>query len=110
MMPMMARNILESLRLLANVSRVFADRCVEGIEADVRRCQEYAESSPAIVTPLTRYIGYEEAAAVAKQALAERRTIRQVVLERGYVDDGKLTLAELDAALDPLAMTHPGGS
>jgi len=110
MMPMMARNILESLRLLTNVSRVFADRCVEGIEADVTRCQEYAESSPSIVTPLTRYIGYEEAAVVAKQALAERKTIRQVVLERGYVDRGTLTLAQLDAALDTLTMTRPGGS
>jgi fumarate hydratase class II len=106
MMPMMARNILESLRLLAGVSRVFADRCVEGIEADVERCQEYAESSPAIVTPLTRYVGYEEAAAVAKQALAERKTIRQVVLERGHVDRGELTLEQLDAALDTLAMTQ----
>jgi fumarate hydratase class II len=110
MMPMMARNLLESLRLLSNVAQVFAERCVEGIEANVHRLQEYAESSPSIVTPLTRYIGYEEAAAVAKQALAERKTIRQVVLERGYVDGGKLTLAELDAALDPLAMTHPGDS
>ena len=107
MMPMMARNLLESLRLLANVSRVFADRCVDGIEADVARCQEYAESSPSIVTPLTRYIGYEEAAKVAKQALAERRTIRQVVLDRGYVDRGDLTVEQLDAALNPLAMTHP---
>jgi fumarate hydratase, class II len=106
MMPMMARNLLESLRLLANVSRVFADRCVDGIEADVRRCQEYAESSPSIVTPLTRYIGYEEAAAVAKQALAERKTIRQVVLERGYVKRGRLTVEQLDAALDTLVMTH----
>jgi len=110
MMPMMARNLLESLRLLSNVAQVFADRCVDGIEANIRRLQEYAESSPSIVTPLTRYLGYEEAAAVAKQSLAERKTIRQVVLDRGYVDDGKLTLAELDAALDPLAMTHPGDS
>jgi fumarate hydratase class II len=85
---------------------VFADRCVDGIEADAERCQEYAESSPAIVTPLTRYIGYEEAAAVAKRALAERKTIRQVVLERGYVDRGELTLEQLDAALDTLAMTQ----
>jgi fumarate hydratase class II len=110
MMPMMARNILESLRLLTNVSRVFAERCVEGIEADADRCREYAESSPAIVTPLTRYVGYEEAAVVAKQALAERKTIRQVVLERGYVDRGVLTLAQLDAALDTLAMTRPEGA
>ena len=108
MMPMIARNLLESIRLLANVARVFADRCVDGIEADVVRCQEYAESSPSIVTPLTRYIGYEEAAEVAKQALAERKTIRQVVLDRGYVDRGDLTVGQLDAALNPLAMTQPG--
>jgi fumarate hydratase class II len=110
MMPMMARNILESLRLLANVSTVFAERCVQGIQADVERCQEYAESSPAIVTPLTRYIGYEKAAAVAKRALAERKTIRQVVIEGGYIDRGELTLEQLDEALDTLAMTQPGGS
>jgi fumarate hydratase, class II len=110
MMPMMARNLLESLRLLANVSTVFADRCVEGIQADVDRCQEYAESSPAIVTPLTRYIGYEKAATVAKRALSERKTIRQVVIEGGYVDRGELTLEQLDEALDTLAMTRPGGS
>ncbi|HEX6467665.1 MAG TPA: class II fumarate hydratase [Streptosporangiaceae bacterium] len=105
MLPMLARNILESIRLLANVSRLFADRCIEGIDADEARCLEYAESSPSIVTPLNRYIGYEAAAAVAKQALAERRTIRDVVLERGYVDNGKLTLEQLDAALDVLGMT-----
>jgi fumarate hydratase class II len=105
MLPMLARNLLESIRLLANVSRLFADRCIEGIEADVDRCLEYAESSPSIVTPLNRYLGYEAAATVAKQALRERKTIRQVVLERGYVDDGKLTLEQLDAALDVLGMT-----
>ncbi|WP_017626750.1 class II fumarate hydratase [Nocardiopsis chromatogenes] len=105
-LPMIARNILESVRLLANVSRVFADRCVAGLEADEDRCREYAESSPSIVTPLNRYIGYEEAAKVAKQALAERKTIRQVVIERGYVSDGKLTEAQLDEALDVLKMTN----
>ncbi|MEV5710035.1 class II fumarate hydratase [Actinoallomurus sp. NPDC052274] len=110
MLPMLARNILESIRLLANVSRLFADRCVEGIEADADRCREYAESSPSIVTPLNRYLGYEEAAAVAKQALRERRTIREVVLERGHVDAGRLTVEQLDAALDVLAMTRPAGS
>jgi fumarate hydratase class II len=107
MLPMMARNVLESVRLLAAISRLFADRCVDGIEADVERCREYAESSPAIVTPLNRYIGYEAAAKVAKQALAQRRTIREVVLENGYVDEGKLTVEQLDAALDVLSMTHP---
>jgi len=105
MLPMMARNILESIRLLAGASRLLADRCVDGIDADVERCRVYAESSPSIVTPLNRYLGYEEAAAVAKQALAERKTIRQVVLERGHVEQGKITLEELDAALDVLAMT-----
>ncbi|MGY1747029.1 class II fumarate hydratase [Blastococcus sp. SYSU D00695] len=106
-LPLMARNVLESIRLLANVSRVLADRCVDGITANVERCREYAESSPSIVTPLNKYIGYEEAAKVAKQSLAEQKTIRQVVLERGYVDQGKLTEAQLDEALDVLSMTHP---
>jgi fumarate hydratase class II len=105
MLPMLARNILESIRLLANVSRLFADRCIVGIDADEARCREYAESSPSIVTPLNRYIGYEAAAAVSKQALVERKTIREVVLERGYVADGKLTIEQLDAALDVLGMT-----
>jgi fumarate hydratase class II len=107
MLPMIARNVLESVRLLAAISRLFADRCIDGIEADVERCREFAESSPAIVTPLNRYIGYEAAAKVAKQALAQRRTIREVVLENGYVEAGKLTVEQLDEALDVLSMTHP---
>ena len=107
MLPVIARNVLESIRLLANISRLFADRCVAGLTANEDRCREYAESSPSIVTPLNRYIGYEEAAKVAKQALAEQKTIRDVVVERGYVDQGKLPEAELDEALDVLSMTHP---
>ncbi|MBM7791021.1 class II fumarate hydratase [Tenggerimyces flavus] len=107
MLPVMARNLLESIRLLANVSRLFADRLVDGITANVERCKEYAESSPSVVTPLNRYIGYENAAKVAKTALAERKTIKQVVLEQGYVDRGDLTEEQLDAALDVLSMTHP---
>ncbi len=107
MMPVMARNVLESIRLLANISRLFADRCVTGIEANEERCREYAESSPSVVTPLNRYIGYEEAAKVAKQSLAERKTIRDVVVERGYLEQGVLTEAQLDEALDVLGMTHP---
>jgi fumarate hydratase class II len=106
-LPLMARNVLESIRLLANVSRILADRCVDGIVANVDRCREYAESSPSIVTPLNKYIGYEEAAKVAKQSLAEQKTIRQVVLERGYVQRGELTEQQLDEALDVLSMTHP---
>ena len=105
MLPMMARNVLESITLLANASRLLADRCVDGVEADEERMREYAESSPSIVTPLNRYIGYEEAAKVAKQALRERRTIREVVLERGYVEEGRLTVEQLDEALDVLRMT-----
>jgi fumarate hydratase class II len=107
MLPLLARNLLESIRLLTNVSRLLADRCIAGITANVERNREYAESSPSIVTPLNRYLGYEEAAKVAKQSLAERKTIRQVVLERGYVEAGTLTEEELDRALDVLAMTRP---
>ncbi|HYJ77920.1 MAG TPA: class II fumarate hydratase [Actinomycetes bacterium] len=107
MMPVMARNVLESIRLLANVSRLLADRCVDGIEPDVERCREYAESSPSVVTPLNRYIGYEAAAKVAKQSLAQRRTIREVVVELGYVERGDLTEQQLDEALDVLRMTRP---
>ncbi|MFJ8041802.1 class II fumarate hydratase [Kitasatospora sp. NPDC096147] len=107
MLPVIARNVLESVRLLANSARLLADRTVDGLTANVERAREYAESSPSVVTPLNRYIGYEEAAKVAKQAVAERKTIRQVVLERGYLEGGKLTEAQLDEALDVLRMTRP---
>ncbi|MCF2528173.1 class II fumarate hydratase [Yinghuangia soli] len=107
MLPVIGRNLLESIRLLGNVSRVLADRTVDGITADVARLREYAESSPSIVTPLNRYLGYEEAAKIAKQALAERKTIRQVVVERGHLESGVLTEAQLDEALDVLRMTRP---
>ena len=106
MLPVMARNVLESIRLLANVSRVFADRCVVGITANEEHCRFLAESSPSIVTPLNSSIGYENAASVAKQSLKEGKTIRQVVLERGFVRDGTLTEEQLDAALDVLSMTR----
>ena len=107
MLPVIGRNLLESIRLLSNVSRLLADRCIDGLTADVDRMRRYAESSPSIVTPLNRYLGYEEAAKVAKQAVAEGRTIREVVNERGYVEQGLLTQAQLDAALDVLRMTQP---
>jgi fumarate hydratase, class II len=106
MLPVIARNLLESIRLLANICRLFADRCIDGIEADVERCRFFAESSPSIVTPLNKYIGYEAASKVAKQSLAQNKTIRQVVLEGGYVANGLLTEAQLDEALDVLAMTR----
>jgi fumarate hydratase class II len=107
MLPVIAKNLLESVRLLANASRLLADRTVDGITADVERAREYAESSPSVVTPLNKYIGYEEAAKVAKKSLAQRRTIREVVLESGYVERGDLTVEQLDEALDVLRMTHP---
>ncbi|SDL92443.1 class II fumarate hydratase [Streptomyces wuyuanensis] len=107
MLPVMAKNLLESVRLLANASRLLADRTVDGITADEERAREYAESSPSVVTPLNKYIGYEEAAKVAKKSLAERKTIREVVLEGGYVERGALTLEQLDEALDVLRMTRP---
>ncbi|WP_328887317.1 class II fumarate hydratase [Streptomyces sp. NBC_00316] len=107
MLPVIAKNLLESVRLLANVSRLLADRTVDGITADVERAREYAESSPSVVTPLNKYIGYEEAAKVAKKSLAERRTIRDVVLASGYVERGDLTVEQLDEALDVLRMTRP---
>ncbi|WP_226435305.1 class II fumarate hydratase [Rhodococcus yananensis] len=102
--PMMARNVLESIRLLANVSRLFADRCITGLVANVEHLRTLAESSPSIVTPLNSAIGYEEAAAVAKEALAQRKTIRQTVVDRGLVGE-KLSEDELDRRLDVLAMT-----
>jgi fumarate hydratase, class II len=107
MLPMLGRNVLESIRLLANVTRLLADRCVDGITANVERLRGYAESSPSIVTPLNRYLGYEEAASIAKQALAEQKTIRQVVVERGHVEAGRVTEAQLDEALDVMRMTRP---
>lgn len=107
MLPVMAKNLLESVRLLANASRLLADRTVDGITANVERAREYAESSPSVVTPLNKYIGYEEAAKVAKKSLAERKTIREVVIESGYVERGDLTVEQLDEALDVLRMTRP---
>ncbi|GAA4806932.1 class II fumarate hydratase [Actinomycetospora chlora] len=106
MMPVMARNVLESARLLANAARLLADRVLEGTEPDEEACRRYAESSSAIVTPLNRLIGYEEAAKIAKQAMKERKTIREVIEDEGYVSGGKISQEQLDEALDVLAMTR----
>jgi fumarate hydratase, class II len=106
MLPVIARNLLESMHLLTNASRLLAD-CVDGITADLDRMRAYAESSPSIVTPLNKYVGYEAAAKIAKQALADGATIRQTVLNLGYVERGELTEQELDEALDVDRMTHP---
>ncbi|MFC4853167.1 class II fumarate hydratase [Actinophytocola glycyrrhizae] len=108
MLPVIARNVLESARLLAAVARLLADKVFAGVEANAERMRELAESSPSIVTPLNRYLGYEEAASIAKQSLKERRTIREVVLERGHVENGRLTEAQLDEALDVLRMARGG--
>lgn len=106
-MPVLARNVLESIRLLSTSTRTLATRCVDGLTADADRMRRYAESSPSVVTPLNRHLGYEAAAKIAKQALADGATIRDTVLAMGYVDRGELTLDELDAALDVDDMTHP---
>jgi fumarate hydratase, class II len=107
MLPVMARNLLESIRLLTAAARLLADRCVAGLRPNVEVARAYAEGSPSIVTPLNRYLGYDEAAAIAKAALATDRTIREVVIERGHVASGKLTEQQLDEALDVLRMTRP---
>ena len=102
-MPMMARNLLESIHLLSTVSRLLADRCVAGMEADVERCRTFAESSSALATALSPHIGYEAAAAVVHQSQAEGKTLREVVLERGLLRPG-----EVDRVLDVEAMTRGG--
>ncbi|MBL7285556.1 class II fumarate hydratase [Corynebacterium godavarianum] len=104
--PMMARNVLESARLLANTARQFATKLIDGIEPDVERMRGLAESSPSIVTPLNSAIGYENAAKVAKHAIKEGITIRQAVIDLGFVDGEKLTEEELDKRLDVLSMAN----
>ena len=105
--PIIAYRLLRGMVMLTRACEVLRTRCVEGITANVERLREQAESSPSIVTPLNRYLGYEEAASIAKQSLAERKTIREVVLERGHVASGKLSEAQLDEALDVMRMTRP---
>ncbi|WP_319460025.1 class II fumarate hydratase [Micromonospora sp. RTP1Z1] len=107
MLPVMGRNLLESIKLLAASSRLFADRLVVGLVADAEVCLAYAEGSPSIVTPLNRHLGYDEAASIAKEALAKQISIREVVIARGHVDSGTLSETQLDEALDLLRMTHP---
>jgi fumarate hydratase class II len=106
--PVMGTALLESVRLLANVSRLLADKVVDGLTANVERARALAESSPSIVTPLNRVIGYEAAAKVAKHAVAQGLTIRQAVVDLGFVERGEVSEEQLDRALDVLSMTHPG--
>lgn len=103
MMPMMADNLLESIRLLSKVSRVFVDKCVDGIEASEERCGELIEQSLAMCTSLAPIIGYDAAAAIAKEAYASGSTVREVARKKGVISD-----EELERVLDPESMTRPG--
>jgi len=105
--PVIALGVLESIRLLANASTLLAERAVAGITANVARARALAESSPSIVTPLNRVIGYEAAAKVAKHAVKYSVTVREAVIALGFVDRGELTEAALDEALDVMSMTRP---
>ncbi len=106
--PVMGTALLESIRLLANASRVLADKTIAGLEANVERAAAFAGMSPSIVTPLNKLIGYEAAAKIAKHAVAKGITVREAVIDLGYVERGELTEAQLDEKLDLLSMTHPG--
>ena len=106
--PIMGSAVLESIELLANVSRVLADKTITGLEANVERAAAYAGMSPSIVTPLNKLIGYEAAAKIAKHSVAKGITVREAVIDLGYVERGELTLEQLDEKLDLLSMTHPG--
>jgi len=107
MLPVMGACTVESLTILASSSRVLADSVIDGIGANEERCREMAQSSSSIVTPLNRWIGYENAAKVAKQSLADEQTIRDVVIARGHIEDGDLTEEQMDEALDVLSMARP---
>jgi fumarate hydratase class II len=101
-MPVMAHNMLESIRLLTNVCHVFVDKCIEGLQANRERCEGLVEQSLAMCTSLAPLIGYDAAAAIAKEAAATGKTVRQVALEKRVLSE-----AQLNEALDPRAMTQP---
>lgn len=103
MLPVIAHNLLESIELLAKVSDNFVVKCINGIKANVEKCQEYAEKSLATCTSLAPKIGYDKAAEVAKRAYKEDKTVRQVAREMGVLADD-----ELERVLDLHAMTKPG--
>ena len=105
--PVMGNSLLESIRLLANSSRVLADKTIEGLEANEVRALALAQSSPAIVTPLNKVIGYEAAAKIAKHSVEQAVTIREAVIDLGFVDRGEISEADLDKALNVLSMTKP---
>lgn len=103
MTPIIAYNLLQSLQILTNGARLFGESCIAGITANEARCRELAEKSIGLATALNAYIGYAAAAKVAQEAMARDVPLRQVILERGL-----LTEEQLEAVLDPLAMTEPG--
>jgi fumarate hydratase, class II len=105
--PVIALGVLESIRLLSNATVLLADKTVDGIIANVGRDRALAESSPSIVTPLNRVIGYEAAAKVAKHSVKKGMTVREAVVDLGFVERGEVTEEQLDKALDVLAMTRP---
>ena len=105
MMPMIAHNILENIRLLTGVSRVFQDKCVSGITANRAHCEELVERSMALVTSLAPIIGYDRASEIAKESATTGKTVREISKSKNLMTD-----SELDKALDPIAMTKPGGA
>ncbi|CAN5334397.1 class II fumarate hydratase [soil metagenome] len=106
--PVMGTALLESIRLLANSSVALADKTIDGLEANLVRALALAESSPSIVTPLNKIIGYEAAAKIAKHSVAKGITVREAVIDLGFVERGEVTREQLDVALDVMSMTHPG--
>ena len=103
MMPVITHNVVFMLIILGNATRVFAERCIEGIEADAEQCAHWLERSPALVTALAPKIGYAEAAKLAKEAVASGLTVRELVMQKGVLDP-----KEMDAVLDLRAMTELG--
>jgi fumarate hydratase class II len=106
--PVMGTALLESIRLLSNSTVLLADKTVDGLTANLEHARALAESSPSIVTPLNKVIGYEAAAKIAKHAVAQSITVREAVIDLGFVERGEVTLEQLDTSLDVLSMTHPG--
>ena len=102
MMPLIAANLLQSIHLLANAVKNFSKRCIHGLKADRKRCEEMVEKSLALATVLTPQMGYEEAARIAKKAYVQHQTIRQVVEEEGL-----LSKEELKLLLAPRSMISP---
>lgn len=103
MLPLIARNLLESVRLLASVSRVFAEKAIEGLTANEATCRDYVEISPSMATALNPLIGYDKAAEIAKRSFKEKRPVRELASEMT-----SLSKAEIDQALDPRRQTEPG--